>query len=52
MYEDLYAVGFAEAQGFKPNDNLKAKREIDVKKLKAQAIKVDKVSQKFSRVES
>jgi hypothetical protein len=51
MYEELYAAGLAEAQGFKPNDNLKAKREIAVKKLKAQAIKVDKVSQKSGRVE-
>ena len=52
MYEELYAAGLAEAQGFKPNDNLKAKREIAVNKLKAQAIKVDKVLQKSNRVES
>ena len=50
--EDLYAAFIAEAQGFKPNDDLKAKREIAIKKQKAQAIKVDKVSQKSSRVES
>ena len=52
MYEDLYAANLAEAEGFKPNDDLKAKREIAVKKLKSQAVKVDKVSQKSNKVES
>ena len=50
-YEDLYAAGMAEAMGFLPNAELKAKREIVIQKTKAQATKVDKVPQKSSRVE-
>ena len=51
-YEELYADGLTEAEGFKPNDSLKARREIAVNKQKARAAKVDKVSQKSYRVES
>ena len=49
MYEDLYAAGLAEAEGFKPNDNIKAKREIAVKKLKAQAVKWIKSHRSLTR---
>ena len=52
MYEDLYAAGIAEAKGFLPNDDLKAKREIAIQEQKAQATKANKVSHKSSRVES
>ena len=52
MYEDLYAAGNAEAVGFLPNAELKAKRKNAIKKQKAQVKEGDKVSQKSSRVES
>jgi hypothetical protein len=51
-YEDLYAAGMAEAMGFLPNAELKAKREIAIQKQKVQVTKADKVPQKSSRVES
>ena len=47
--EQLYADGLIEAEGFKPNDSLKAAREKAVSKQKARAAKVDTVSQKKSK---
>ena len=50
--EELYADGLMDAEGFEPNDSLKAAREKCVNKQKARAAKVDTVSQKLCKIES
>ena len=42
-YEELYADGLTEAEGFKPNESLKAAREKAVKKQKARLPKWIKI---------